>query len=282
MRIALHEGQPSLTALVSDVLGRVHELSKVSPGARESARGLQSCDLVVVVWPERPVGRGGVADHLSAVSGEHTLVVLPHELTADRLGLVDIGVDYMVHPFHPLELIRRAEARRRSGPEHHQILRVGDVVVDEGARQVERAEEQVELTKKEFDLLVHLVRNHDLVQDRATLLESVWESTSYNPNVVEVVVSGLRQKLERLGPRIIHTVRGVGYVCRAEPADALPDTAGHRADTAGYRADLLLERQQLMDRREEMVRRARSARADRRREADDQVVEPAPRRSEQQ
>lgn len=276
MRIALHEGQPSLTALVSDVLGRAHELSKVSPGVHgERARGLPTCDLVVVVWPERPVGRGGVAEHLSAVPGDHTLVVLPHELTADRLGLVDIGVDYMVHPFHPLELIRRAEARRRSGPEQHQVLRVGDVVVDEGARQVERAGELVELTKKEFDLLVHMVRNHELVQDRATLLESVWESTSYNPNVVEVVVSGVRQKLERLGPRIIHTVRGVGYVCRDEPADAPLDTAGHRAG-------LLLERQELMARREEMVRRSRSARADRRRDAEDQIVEATPRRAEQQ
>ena len=276
MRIALHEGQPSLTALVSDVLGRAHDLSTVPFDGQQLPAGEASCDLVVVIWPERPVGRRGAAEHLRAVQADHTLVVLPHELTADRLGLVDIGVDYVVHPFHPLELIRRAEGRRRTDTVRHRVLRVGDVVVDEGARQAERANEQVALTKKEFDLLAHLVRNQDLVQDRSSLLESVWQSTSYNPNVVEVVISGLRQKLERLGPRIIHTVRGVGYVCRAAPSDAALGVA-----EAGHRQDLLTERQHLMDQRKDIVRRARLDRAARQRDAEDLARDTASRRSEQ-
>ncbi len=219
MRIALHEGEQSLTVLVRDVLGRAHDLSSVTHLGQLLDGRAVSYDLTVVVWPEQPLGRSPGARYVAELPADRTLVVLPHELTADRLGVVDVGVDYLVHPFHPLELVRRVELKRGVGRRVERVLRVADLVVDEGARLVERSERPIELTRKEFDLLAHLARNRGLVQERVALLEAVWGSSAYNPNVIEVTVSGLRHKLEAHGPRLVHTVRGVGYVCR-EPVAA--------------------------------------------------------------
>ena len=257
MRIALHEGQPALNRLVRDVLGRAHDLTSLSVAdAMQPPAG--AFDLVVVVWPGRALGRNGAANRLQDLATERMLAVLPHELTADRLGAVDVGVDYVVHPFHPLELVRRVELLGGSSRRATTVLRVGDTVVDEGSRQVIRGRHLLQLTRKEFDLLAYLVRNQGLVQDRTTLLDSVWGSTSYNPNVIEVTISGLRQKLEQCGPRIIHTVRGVGYVCREDrtPEENMQTLMEHREV-------LLSERRRLMEQREALVERARVARSTR-------------------
>ncbi|MDQ2678621.1 MAG: response regulator transcription factor [Actinomycetota bacterium] len=263
MRIALHEGQPALNRLVHDVLGRAHDLTSLSvPDPGQPAAN--TFDLVVVVWPGRALGRAGAANRLHGVAAERVLAVVPHDLTADRLGAVDVGVDYVAHPFHPLELVRRVELLGGSARRTRTALRVGDTLVDEGSRQVLRGRHPIELTRKEFDLLAYLVRNQGLVQDRTTLLDSVWGSTSYNPNVIEVTISGLRQKLEQRGPRIIHTVRGVGYVCRED------HTAEESMQTLmEHREALLAERRRLMEQRQGLVERARAARSTRSRSADD-------------
>lgn len=215
MRIGLVEGHTPITHEVRDVLGRVHDVHATTVGeARRQDPGAPSMDVVVLVWSGEAQGRSAATATAEGLNAQRSVVVLPTTLIADRLGLTDAGVDYLVHPFHPLELIRRVEllgdGARRTG----RVLWVDDTKLDEGARRVERARHPIDLTRKEFELLAHLLRNQGMVQERATLLESVWGSTSYNPNVIEVTVSSLRQKLERHGPRIVHTVRGIGYVCR--------------------------------------------------------------------
>ena len=134
----------------------------------------------------------------------------------DRLaGFEAGGDDYLTKPFATPELLARVQALlRRADRLVSSVRQLGDLVIDEGARTVHRAAAEIELTKTEFDLLVTLARRPGQVFPKDRLLVLVWDYEHYDHNVVEVHVSALRRKLEAQGPRVVHTVRGVGYVLR--------------------------------------------------------------------
>ena len=138
---------------------------------------------------------------------------------ADRVeGLRSGADDYLVKPFALEELAARLHAlRRRSSSDGTGPLRVGDLTVDLDGRLVHRGARPVELTNREFALLEALARHPGIVLSRRQLLELVWGYTfEVDTNVVDVFVSYLRRKLEAGGePRMLHTVRGVGFVLRA-------------------------------------------------------------------
>ena len=244
------------------VLSRSHDVHDRAPdqsGAASTPLGEpdvgESADVAVVVWPEVAQGRAGAMRLVAPLVSSTTLAVLPVDLTSDRLGLAEAGVGYVADPYHPVELLRRVEQAGEPGGRRRPTRWAGDTMLDEGARIVQRAGNPIDLTRKEFDLLAHLMRNQGMVQERSVLLQQVWSSTAYNPNVIEVTMSSLRHKLETHGPRILHTVRGIGYVCRIQrqqrdSLDVLRD----------QRAQLLRERQRLMDRRHGLVDQARSLR----------------------
>jgi DNA-binding response OmpR family regulator len=127
------------------------------------------------------------------------------------------GDDYLVKPFERQELLARLRALlRRRPPRGMAPLRVGDLVLNPDTHEVRRGERDIELTQREFELLEYLMRNERLVISRQKLLDEVW---GYDPfsitNTIEVFVSNLRRKLEAGGePRLLHTVRGAGYVLR--------------------------------------------------------------------
>jgi two-component system, OmpR family, response regulator len=126
------------------------------------------------------------------------------------------GDDYLTKPFSTSELLLRIQALlRRSGRLEARAWQVGDLVVDEAARTAVRDGVAVELTRTEFDLLVALGRNLGTVVSKSRLLALVWGFETYDENLVEVHISALRRKLEAAGPRLVQTVRGVGYVLRA-------------------------------------------------------------------
>jgi DNA-binding response OmpR family regulator len=136
----------------------------------------------------------------------------------DRVaGLAAGADDYVVKPFELEELVARLRALLRRVPSTQaELLRVGDLMVDPPRRDVRRGGREIELTRREFELLEELARHPGMVLSRAQLLERVWGyDFETDGNVVDVFVGYLRRKLEADGePRIIQTVRGVGFVLR--------------------------------------------------------------------
>ena len=149
------------------------------------------------------------------------LMLTARDATADRVTGLDAGADdYLVKPFEYDELLARVRAllRRRVGPEPAPaVLALGDLTLDPATRQVRRGTREIELTALQFELLACLLRHQRQVLTRQQLLDGVWGGGSAaTSNVVDVSVGALRAKLEAGGePRLLHTVRGVGYVLRA-------------------------------------------------------------------
>lgn len=138
----------------------------------------------------------------------------------DRVDGLDSGADdYLVKPFERRELLARVRALlRRRPPRGSASLVVGDLRLNPDAHEAFRGDRALDLTSREFELLEYLMRNERLVVSRQRLLDDVW---GYHPfaetNTVDVFISNLRRKLEAGGePRVLHTVRGAGYVLRAE------------------------------------------------------------------
>jgi two-component system response regulator MprA len=153
--------------------------------------------------------------------GNHTPVLMltaRHEVS-DRVAGLDAGADdYLVKPFALDELLARLRAllRRASVTGGEEELRVGDLVLDPQKRQAWRADRELDLTKTEFDLLELLMFNAGIVLPRDTIYERIWgydfETSSKS---LDVYIGYIRRKTEANGePRVVHTVRGVGYTAR--------------------------------------------------------------------
>ena len=138
------------------------------------------------------------------------------DTVAERLEGFNAGADdYLIKPFSMAELLARVEALlRRSGRVTSAVRQVGDVIIDDAARTVIRAGEKLDLTRTEFALLATLAKHPGQVLSKVQLITQVWGFDAYDVNLVEVHMSSLRRKLEAQGPRLIQTVRGVGYVVR--------------------------------------------------------------------
>ncbi len=136
----------------------------------------------------------------------------------DRVAGLDAGADdYLVKPFALEELLARIRALlRRSAPSDDEALRFADLSLDPGTREVRRGGRLIELTRTEFLLLELLLRNARQVLTRELIFDRVWGyDFGANSNSLEVYIGYLRRKTELEGePRLIHTVRGVGYVLR--------------------------------------------------------------------
>ncbi|MEU8513892.1 response regulator transcription factor [Kitasatospora sp. NPDC048722] len=150
---------------------------------------------------------------------------------ADRVAGLQAGADdYLVKPFALEELVLRLHALLRRRPQAGlyggpavpggEVLRVGPLEIEPAAREVRRDGQPLRLTRREFELLEYLARNAGLVLSRDQLLERVWGyDFEVRTDAVDTFVSYLRRKLEEGGrPRLIHTVRGVGFVLRIPEA----------------------------------------------------------------
>jgi two-component system response regulator MprA len=146
------------------------------------------------------------------------LLLTARVAVSERVAGLDAGADdYLVKPFALEELLARLRALlRRSGPPDDEVLRFADLSLDPVTREVARGERRIELTRTEFLLLELLLRNARQVLPREVIFDRVWGyDFGANSNSLEVYIGYIRRKTEAEGEsRLVHTVRGIGYVLR--------------------------------------------------------------------
>jgi two-component system response regulator MprA len=161
-----------------------------------------------------------VCRRLRAASDVPILMLTAKEAIEDRVSGLDAGADdYLVKPFAFDELMARVRALlRRAQPATPQVYRFADLELDTGTRQGRRGGEIFDLTAKEYELLELFMRHPRQVLTREVIFDRVWNyDFGGESNIIEVYVRYLRQKTEAGGAsRLIHTVRGIGYVLREE------------------------------------------------------------------
>ena len=148
------------------------------------------------------------------------LMLTARDAVGDRVAGLDAGADdYVVKPFALEELLARVRALlRRASPTGDGVLRFADLELDTGTREVRRGGDKIELTRTEFNLLELFLLNPRQVLTRSIIFERVWGyDFGFASNSLDVYIGYLRRKTEAGGkPRLIHTVRGVGYALREE------------------------------------------------------------------
>ncbi|WP_040782983.1 response regulator transcription factor [Nocardia pneumoniae] len=216
---------------VRDSLQRALELSGFAVvTASDGVQAIRSCaeyepDAVVLDIEIPRVNGMGVIAALRAADNDVPICVLSaHNTPNDRIVGLEAGADdYLIKPFVFGELTARLRAllrRRADRPNADRVksITIGSLHIDLVGWRVYLAGREIRLTRREHELLTALATHHGVVQSREQLLDAVWGySFVTDTNVVDVFVSYLRRKLETEGgPRIIHTVRGIGYVLRAD------------------------------------------------------------------
>jgi len=181
----------------------------------------QSWDLVLLDWGLPDFSGVEVCERLRATGVTTPVLMLTaHDEVAERVRALDAGADdYLTKPFSIAELLARVRVQLRrsqlSKGEESQFG-LGDLSLDLMRREVKRDGLLIELSQREFELLLFLIREPERVHGRQTILDAVWGSPFIgDPNLLDVYVGYLRRKIERPGlPQLIHTVRGVGFTLR--------------------------------------------------------------------
>jgi two-component system, OmpR family, response regulator len=166
----------------------------------------------------------GVLQNLRAAGSQIPVIFLTaRDAASDRIGGLRAGADdYVVKPFSVEELLARVHAvLRRSSPDDARdgVLTIADLELDENSHEVTRAGVEVHLTATEFELLRYLMRNERVVLSKAQILDRVWKyDFQGQSNIVELYIGYLRKKIDSVEPKLIHTIRGAGYVIKAPRA----------------------------------------------------------------
>ncbi len=225
-RILVVDDEPNITELVSMALRyEGFEVEVAGDGRSAVARAASFRPHLMVLDVMLPDIDGfGVLKRIRADGQPLSVVFLTaRDATEDKInGLTLGGDDYVTKPFSVEELVARVRAvlRRTSGAgAGSSRLSFADLELDEDTREVWRGDETIELTATEFKLLRYLMLNARRVLSKAQILDHVWQyDFGGDANVVETYISYLRKKVDKVEPRLIHTVRGVGYTLRVPAA----------------------------------------------------------------
>ena len=197
--------------------GHAVEVAEDGPSALVAARD-RPPDLVVLDVMLPGIDGVEVCRRLRAGSDLPILMLTARDRVSDRVAGLDAGADdYLVKPFAYDELLARVRALlRRREPAGRELLRCADLVMDVAGHEVRRGDRVLELTALQFDVLEQFLRHPRQVLERDRLLQTVWGTDSDAiSNVVDVTIAGLRARIEAGDqPRLLHTIRGVGYVMR--------------------------------------------------------------------
>ena len=230
-RLLVVEDEPSISGFVRRGLifeGYDVEVAESGRAALEAMRD-RPPDLVVLdlMLPEvdgvEVTRRARAAEEADDLPRVPILMLTARDAIVDRVAGLEVGADdYLVKPFDFDELLARVRALlRRVKPETDrkpaEVLSYQDLLMDLSSRSVTRAGKEIELTAREFDLLAMFLRHPNQVLTRSTLMQRVWGEDFYGEsNVLEVVIGNVRRSLETGDlPRVIQTVRGIGYVLRS-------------------------------------------------------------------
>ncbi len=220
MRILLVEDEKKVASFIRRGLeAEGHPVDVVHDGNAALARALED-DYALLVLDVMLPGRDGlsVLRDLRA-RGRRTPVLLltARGGVADKVAGLDGGADdYLTKPFEFVELLARVRALLRRGNPAPATLAIADLALDPATRTVTRGGRRIELTAREYALLDYLLRNAGRVLSRALIAQHVW-GVNFDTftNVIDVYVNYLRRKIDAdFDPKLIHTVRGVGYVLR--------------------------------------------------------------------
>ena len=223
MRILLIEDESKVSALVKRGLTAERYAVDVCADGREGLEYTEAYpyDLILLdlMLPRLPgaevLQRIRRTNHFVPI-----LVLTARDSIDDKVKLFEIGADdYLTKPFAFAELLVRIKALLRRGPVNRSsTLRIGDLELDRLTQQVKRNGKRIELTAKEYSLLEYLMQNPDRVLTRNMIIEHVWDQSFDGiTNIVDVYVRHLRSKIdEGHEAKVIRTVRGTGYMIRAE------------------------------------------------------------------
>jgi two-component system OmpR family response regulator len=165
-------------------------------------------------------GRAVLQSLRSAGSAVPVIFLTARDAANDQVSALRSGADdYVVKPFSVEVLLERVHAvlrRTHIEVERDGVLKVADLELDENSHEVTRAGEEIHLTATEFELLRYLMRNERVVLSKAQILDRVWKyDFQGQSNIVELYIGYLRRKIDHVEPKLIHTVRGAGYVIKA-------------------------------------------------------------------
>lgn len=241
-RILIVDDEPNLVDLLRDYLSREGYTVATAADGPMGLEAARTLDPELVVLDVMLPGMDGieVCRQMRRFSDAYILMLTARTEEIDKIIGLSVGADdYVTKPFSPREVVARVKAllrRPRVRGTSAQLdssegtavppVRIGSVVIDENTHTVTHDGKPVELTVKEFALLLMLARHPGRVFTREQLLEQIWGDEYYDDHVVDVHIGNLRKKLEEdvTHPRYIATVRGVGY-------RAMPDTAHNSGGT---------------------------------------------------
>jgi two-component system copper resistance phosphate regulon response regulator CusR len=224
MRILIVEDEPKTSAYIKKGLEESgYSVDVASDGAEGLLLAQEENYDVIVLDVMLPILDGwAVLQRLRERKSTPVLFLTARDDVADRVHGLELGADdYLAKPFAFVELLARVRTLARRGPPREsERIAVGDLEIDQIRRRVRRGATRIELTPREFALLQLLARRQGEVLSRTQIASSVWDMNfDSDSNVVEVAIRRLRAKIDEGQPvKLIHTVRGVGYVL--EPKDS--------------------------------------------------------------
>lgn len=223
MRILLLEDEPKVSVLVKRGLAAERYAVDVAADGREGLELAEAYpyDLILLDLMLPSLSGVEVLQRIRRTNQYVPILVLTaRDSVDDKVKLFESGADdYLTKPFAFAELLVRVKALLRRGPVNRSsTLRIGDLELDRLTQQVKRRGKRIELTAKEYSLLEYLMQNPDRVLSRNMIIEHVWDQSFDGvTNIVDVYVRHLRSKIDEGGEsRLIRTVRGTGYMIRAE------------------------------------------------------------------
>jgi DNA-binding response OmpR family regulator len=220
-RILAIEGEPEMRTILEHGLGNLGFEVKVVTDARVAVSTMNEWMPQAILLGGRLPGidTGSLIASLRRITDVPILLICGDSGTSDKVLALSRGADdHIAKPFDLEEVAAYIHARlRRPRMETRDVINYADITIDVTQRKVARAGQPIDLSTREFDLLLTLARHPEQVFTRSQLLDLVWGmDRAVTPATVETYISYLRSKIDKGGPSVIHTLRGVGYTMRMQ------------------------------------------------------------------